>query len=94
MGGGDWEKEQSSVSLMPDSALCAEDRLSKVMLKVKHIVELKDRVLAPWGPSSISAVAELVEPYPDPKNSPLGPQKVRNDPKIKSKSNKTQLTWD
>ena len=21
------------------------------------------------------------EPYPDPKNSPLGPQKVRNDPK-------------
>ena len=28
--------------------------------KVKHIVELKDRVLAPWGPSSISAVAELV----------------------------------
>ena len=29
--------------------------------KVKHIVELKDRVLAPWGPSSISALAELVK---------------------------------
>ena len=28
--------------------------------KVKHIVELKDRVLAPWGPLSISAIAELV----------------------------------
>ena len=28
--------------------------------KVKYIVELKDRVLAPWGPSSISAIAELV----------------------------------
>ena len=28
--------------------------------KVKHIVELKDRGLAPWGPSSISAVAKLV----------------------------------
>ena len=27
------------------------------------------------------------EPYPDPKNSPLGPQKVKDDPKIKSKSN-------
>ena len=27
------------------------------------------------------------EPYPNPKNSPLGPQKVKNDPKIKSKSN-------
>ena len=27
-----------------------------------------------------------VEPYPSPKNSPLGPQKVKNDPKIKSKS--------
>ena len=26
------------------------------------------------------------EPNPDPKNSPLGPQKVKNDPKIKSKS--------
>ena len=30
-----------------------------VITKVKYIVELKDRVLAPWGPSSISAVAEL-----------------------------------
>ena len=27
---------------------------------IKHIVELKDRVLAPWGLSSVSAVAELV----------------------------------
>ena len=31
-----------------------------VITRVKHIVELKDRVLPPWGPSSISAVAELV----------------------------------
>ena len=29
----------------------------------------------------------VFEPYPNPKNSPLGPQKVKNDPKIKSKSN-------
>ena len=31
-----------------------------------YMVELQDRVLAPWGPSSISAVAELVlffKPY-------------------------------
>ena len=28
----------------------------------------------------------VVEPYPNPKNSPLGPQKVKNDPKIKSNS--------
>ena len=27
-----------------------------------------------------------MEHYPDPKNSPLGPQKVKNDPQIKSKS--------
>ena len=27
-----------------------------------------------------------VKPYPNPKNSPLGPQKVKSDPKIKSKS--------
>ena len=31
-----------------------------VITKVRYIVEPKDRVLAPWGPSSISAVAELV----------------------------------
>ena len=31
-----------------------------VITKVEYIVELKDRVLAPWGSSSISAVAELV----------------------------------
>ena len=28
----------------------------------------------------------VVEPYPNPKNSPLGTQKVKNDSKIKSKS--------
>ena len=28
----------------------------------------------------------VVEPYPNPKNSPLGPQKVKKDPKTKSKS--------
>ena len=27
------------------------------------------------------------EPYPNPNNSPLGPQNIKNDPKIKSKSN-------
>ena len=27
-----------------------------------------------------------IDPYPYPKNSPLGPQKVKNDPKIKQKS--------
>ena len=29
----------------------------------------------------------VFEPYPKPKNSPLGPQKVKNNPKIKYKSN-------
>ena len=29
----------------------------------------------------------VFKPYPDPKNSPLGPKKLKNDPKIKSKSN-------
>ena len=28
----------------------------------------------------------VVEPYSNPKNSPLGPKKVKNDPKIKSTS--------
>ena len=32
-----------------------------VITKVEYILELKDRVLAPWGSSSISAVAELVK---------------------------------
>ena len=29
----------------------------------------------------------VFEPFPDPKMSQLGPQKVENDPKIESKSN-------
>ena len=29
----------------------------------------------------------VLEPYQDPKNSPLGPEKLKNDPKIKSKPN-------
>ena len=29
----------------------------------------------------------VFEPYPNPKNGSSGPQKVKNDPKIKSKSN-------
>ena len=29
----------------------------------------------------------VVEPYPNHKNSPLGPHKVKNNTKIKSKSN-------
>ena len=29
----------------------------------------------------------VFDPFPNPKYSPLGPQKVKNDPKIKSKSN-------
>ena len=29
----------------------------------------------------------VFEPYPSPKSSPLGPQKAKNDTKIKSKSN-------
>ena len=28
----------------------------------------------------------VLEPYPNPKNSPFGPKNVKNDPKIKSKS--------
>ena len=47
-----------------------------VITKVKCIVELKGRVLAPWGLSSISAVVELVEPSPD--------QKIAQLAKIKS----------
>ena len=35
----------------------------------------------------LSRPKTVVEPYPNPRNSPLGPQKVKNDPKIKSKSN-------
>ena len=29
----------------------------------------------------------VFEPYPNPKNSPLGPKNIKNDPKIQSKSN-------
>ena len=30
---------------------------------------------------------KVYEPFPNPKNSPLGPQKVKINPKIKSKVN-------
>ena len=33
MEGGDWTQDLGSVSLMPDSALCAEDRINRVLLK-------------------------------------------------------------
>ena len=33
MEGGDWTQDLGSVSLMPDSALCAEDRVNRVLLK-------------------------------------------------------------
>ena len=32
-----------------------------LVITVTYMVELQDRVLAPWGPSSISAVAGLVD---------------------------------
>ena len=35
----------------------------------------------------MSRTKTVFEPYPDPKNSPLGPQKVKSDHKIRSKSN-------
>ena len=37
--------------------------------------------------SQINPPNTVVKPYPNPKNSPLGPRKVKNNPKIKSKSN-------
>ena len=34
----------------------------------------------------MSSPKTVIEPYPNPKNSPLGHQKVKNNPKIESKS--------
>ena len=42
---------------------------------------MKAKVIGPH-----EEIPKQVEPYPDPKNSPFRPQKVKNDPKIKSKS--------
>ena len=35
----------------------------------------------------MSRPQKVVQPFLNPKNSPLGPPKIKNDPKIKSKSN-------
>ena len=35
----------------------------------------------------MSTTKTVFETYPDPKKSPLGPQKVQNSPEIKSNSN-------
>ena len=35
----------------------------------------------------MSVPQNIFEPHIEPKNSPLGPQKVKNNPQIESKSN-------
>ena len=42
---------------------------------------MKGVQLHDWTPKKV------FEPHIEPRNSPLGPQKVKNNPKIKSKSN-------
>ena len=42
MEGGDWTKELGSVCLMPDSALCAEDRINRVLLKIPFTKILRE----------------------------------------------------
>ena len=51
------------------------------LCRYRAISLYKKEFSAIWGDSK-----KVFEPYPDPKNSPLGPQKVKNHPKIKSKS--------
>ena len=50
------------------------------MSELKQTYEMKVVPLHEWTPK------QFFKPTPTPKNSPLGPQKVKNYPKIKSKS--------
>ena len=47
---------------------------------------IKEVYIDSMGFSYLRIPQNIFEPYPNPKKSPLGPQKVKNDPKIKSKS--------
>ena len=54
---------------------------SKSKVRVKRNIENESCLTTRVDPKTV------FEPFPNPKNSPLGPQKVKNDPKIKSKVN-------
>ena len=56
---------------------------------MNHKLHIKYKIFAVAARVELMAVTgedpkKVVESYPNPKNSPLGPQKVQNDPKIKS----------
>ena len=55
MEGGDWTQDLGSVCLMPDSALCAEDRINRVLLKIADTPE-GGRLLGILQPVWIKAV--------------------------------------
>ena len=56
-------------------------------LSQNQISELKETKLNKCCSTTWVVLKTVVAPYSNPKISPLGPQKVKNDPKVKSKSN-------
>ena len=56
-------------------------KLSQSQIEIEENLENKRCLTTKVQPTTI------FEPYPNSENSPLGPQKVKNDPKIMSKSN-------
>ena len=61
------------------------DSLTKVE-KQHDIAEIEQYFENKSYRSTLGDSKTVFEPYPDPKNSPFGPQKVKIAPKIKSKS--------
>ena len=67
-----------------------DERAQEVVEKTEHnyLIEqkqsntLKIKVLSLYE----EIPKQILNPSPDPKNNPLGPEKVKNDPKFKSKS--------
>ena len=54
--------------------------MSKSKVRIEGIIEIKSCSITRVDPKIV------FEPYPDPKNSPLGPQKVKNNLKLQSNS--------
>ena len=80
-----------AVEFFPVSVVDDIDKLRPQNIKIYPKIQSKSNVRIERNKENESYSTTWVEPktvfepYPNPKNSPLGPQKVKNDPKIKSK---------
>ena len=74
-----------SVGLSVCRSVCLQ-KISKIFKKRLCEYDIGSIENKNWSTTRVDPKT-VFEPFPDPKMSQLGPQKVENDPKIESKSN-------